>query len=314
MTLAEGVNGCAAPGVLDEKCSATAALGAYADACPQAFMAYAEDSLAALSDMCHYWHDEARAAAYDSLQKLTLATHRAFPPSTAASQRSPAEQQHGNHNGQAPHGTAVPVVLSQQAKLVCNTALPLLTSPVEDDINKPAVAAAAAALVQLLKGLGPGAVVPDHLQAAAHMAQLLLQGQALCQVVDNGQNKLTIGPGIQSCHCLVGCCRSCSELFIASHNSYDNLVQFHPILSSYIHLFIQLSTNGTKTCEAVTTCTSLVWHWPVGEAAPSATCLLCVACLLLTPCNCCHPRRLKMMTRQAMTGMMKSWQQRMRSC
>lgn len=151
-------------------------------------MAYAEEALAALSDMCHYWHDEARAAAYDSLQKLALATNRAFPPLTSASHSNPAEQQLGHHKGQAPLAAAVVTVLSQQAKHICDAVLPLLTSPVEDDVNKPAVAAAAAALGQLLKGLGYGAVAPEHLQAAAHMAQLLLQGKALCQVTDSDQN------------------------------------------------------------------------------------------------------------------------------
>jgi hypothetical protein len=144
---------------MDEKASATAALGWYADACPRAFMPYAEECLQVLTTMSQYWHDEARAAAFDSLQKLTLAAHKAFPPSAGE-----------------------PVVLSEQARVMSEQVLPLLISCVEDDVSKPAVGAAAAALAQLLKQLGRGAVGPTYLEGAANMAQLILQNKAICQV------------------------------------------------------------------------------------------------------------------------------------
>lgn len=147
--------------------SATAALGSYAEACPHAFMPYVEQTLSILSDMSNYWHDEARAAAYDSLQKLTLATHKVFPPAVTS-------------NGTA--GGISAVVVSEQTKVLLEAALPLLTSPVEDDISKIAVTAAAAALGHLLKELGQGAVATTHLEAAANMAKALLENKALCQV------------------------------------------------------------------------------------------------------------------------------------
>lgn len=153
-------------GVMDEKMSATAALGSYAEACPQAFMPYVEQTLAILSDMSHYWHDEARAAAYDSLQKLILATHKVFPPATA--------------NGNTAASSAG--MLSQQTKVLVEAAVPLLTSPVEDDVSKVAVTAAVSALGHLFKELGQGSVEAAHLEAAANMAKSLLENTALCQV------------------------------------------------------------------------------------------------------------------------------------
>jgi hypothetical protein len=152
-------------GVMDEKTSATTALGWYAEACPRAFMPYAEESLQVLTTMSQYWHDEARAAAFDSLQKLTLAAHGAFPPAGGE-----------------------PVVLSEQTRVLSEQVLPLLISCVEDDCSKPAVGAAAAALAQMLKQLGRGAVGPTFLEGAANMAQLVMQNKAVCQV---GRGKWT---------------------------------------------------------------------------------------------------------------------------
>lgn len=144
---------------MDEKASATAALGWYAEACPRAFMPYAEECLQVLTTMSEYWHEEARAAAFDSLQKLALAAHSAFPPAGGE-----------------------PVVLSQQTQVLSEQVLPLLISCVEEDCSKPAIAAAAAALAQLLKQLGRGAVGPTFLEGASNMAQLVLQNKAVCQV------------------------------------------------------------------------------------------------------------------------------------
>lgn len=144
---------------MDEKTSATTALGLYAEACPQAFMPYAEECLQVLTTMSQYWHEEARAAAFDSLQKLTLAAHKAFPPAAGE-----------------------PVVLSEQTRVLSEQVLPVLISCVEDDCSKPAVAAAASALAQMLKQLGRGAVPPSSLEGAANMAQLILQNKAVCQV------------------------------------------------------------------------------------------------------------------------------------
>uniref|UniRef100_A0A383W429 Importin N-terminal domain-containing protein n=1 Tax=Tetradesmus obliquus TaxID=3088 RepID=A0A383W429_TETOB len=149
-------------GVMDEKASATAALGWYAEACPRAFMPYAEECLQVLTTMSEYWHEEARAAAFDSLQKLALAAHSAFPPAGGE-----------------------PVVLSQQTQVLSEQVLPLLISCVEEDCSKPAVAAAAAALAQLLKQLGRGAVGPTFLEGASNMAQLVLQNKAVCQEVED---------------------------------------------------------------------------------------------------------------------------------
>eukprot|EP00882_Tetradesmus_deserticola_P014858 GHRQ01015811.1.p1 GENE.GHRQ01015811.1~~GHRQ01015811.1.p1 ORF type:complete len:546 (+),score=193.28 GHRQ01015811.1:112-1749(+) len=149
-------------GVMDEKASATAALGCYAEACPHAFMPYAEGCLQVLTTMSQYWHEEARAAAFDSLMKLTLAAHKAFPPAAGE-----------------------PVVLSEQARLLSEQVLPMLSSCIEDDCSKPAAGAAAAALAQLIKQLGRGAVGPTFLEGAANMAQLLLQDKAACQEVED---------------------------------------------------------------------------------------------------------------------------------
>eukprot|EP00878_Enallax_costatus_P019883 GHUV01020993.1.p1 GENE.GHUV01020993.1~~GHUV01020993.1.p1 ORF type:complete len:804 (+),score=291.15 GHUV01020993.1:1449-3860(+) len=157
-------------GVMDEKMSATAALGSYAKACPHAFMPYVEQTLSTLAGMSNYWHDEARAAAYDSLQKLTLAIHRVFTPSTSTSVAIAA---------------AGPVVLSEQCRVLVEAAMPSLTSPVEDDVSKVAVTAAAAALGHLLKELGQGAVGPIHLEAAANMAKALLENKAMCQEAED---------------------------------------------------------------------------------------------------------------------------------
>lgn len=152
--------GCFHAGVMDEKVSATAALGGYADACPHAFMPYAEEALSVLTLMTQYWHEDARAAAFDSLHKLVLAAHRVFPPAAAGP----------------------PVVLSEQARVMSEGVMPILIACVEDDVAKPAVSAAATALGQLIKQLGPGAVGPTCLEGAANMAQLILQSKALCQV------------------------------------------------------------------------------------------------------------------------------------
>lgn len=178
----------AVSGVMDEKMSATAALGSYAEACPRAFMPYVEQTLAILTDMSNYWHDEARAAAYDSFQKLTLATHKVFPASTSAS---------------AVPAAADRVVLSEQSRALTEAAMPLLSSPVEDDVSKVAVTAAAAALGHLLKQLGHGAVGASHLEAAANMAKALLENNAMCQVG-------TEPPGIEWTSRLYrcGCCEA----------------------------------------------------------------------------------------------------------
>lgn len=157
-------------GVMDEKVSATTVLGQYAEACPTAFMPFMEKALSTLSDMSQYWHDEARAAAYHSLHQLVLATHKSFPPSSAAAAA-----------GSNPSITE-PQELSAQVTHVLGVALPLLTSPVDHDTSKVAVAAAAAALAQVLKQLGRGAVGGQHLEATSNMARALLQGRAICQV------------------------------------------------------------------------------------------------------------------------------------
>lgn len=157
------------PGVMEEKVSATNVLGQYAEACPTAFMPYMEPTLKTLSTMVEYWHDDARAAAYDSLHKLVLAAHSCFPPS-----------QHAASNGNP--SIAEPVDLSPQTQHVLGAVLPLLISSSEHDTSKIAVAAAAGALGQLLKQLGRGAVVADHLAATSKMAQELLHGTAICQV------------------------------------------------------------------------------------------------------------------------------------
>ncbi|KAF8069426.1 IPO4 [Scenedesmus sp. PABB004] len=148
-------------GLMDEKVSATAALGGYAEACPAGFMPYAEEAGAVLRRMCAYWHDEARAAAYEALARLALAAHAAFPP--------------------PPGGGG----LSPQAAALADAALPLLVAPVEDDVSKAAVAAAAGGVAALLKGLGPGAAAPGLLEGAANMAALLLEGKAVCQEVED---------------------------------------------------------------------------------------------------------------------------------
>jgi hypothetical protein len=155
----------ASSGVMEEKVSATTVLGQYAEACPTAFMPYMEPTLKTLSTMVEYWHDDARAAAYDSLHKLVLAAHSCFPPS----------QQAAASNGE-------PVEVSPQTQHVLGAVLPLLISSSEHDTSKVAVAAAAGALAQLLKQLDRGAVVADHLAATSKMAQELLQGTAICQV------------------------------------------------------------------------------------------------------------------------------------
>lgn len=158
---------------MDEKVSATTVLGQYAESCPTAFMPFMEKTLSTLQTMVEYWHDDARAAAYDSLHKVVLATHSCFPPT-----------QHVASNG-TPSITEV-VELSQQTRLVLNVAMPLLSSPAEYDNSKIAVASAAGALGHLLKKLGRGAVDAVHLEAASKMAQALLHGNAVCQVCGEG--------------------------------------------------------------------------------------------------------------------------------
>lgn len=155
---------------MDEKVSATTVLGTYAEACPSGFMPFMEPSLSTLSTMVEYWHDEARAAAYDSLHKLVLAAHTSFPPT----------QRHSVSNGSV--SVTEPVELSPQARHVLGVVLPLLTSPAEYDTSKVAVAAAAAALGHLLKALGRGAVEAEQLLATSKMATALLHGRAICQV------------------------------------------------------------------------------------------------------------------------------------
>ena len=48
-------------GVMDEKSSATGALGCYAQAAPVAFMPFLETSLAAVAQMADYFHEDVRA-------------------------------------------------------------------------------------------------------------------------------------------------------------------------------------------------------------------------------------------------------------
>jgi hypothetical protein len=160
----------ASSGVMEEKVSATTVLGQYAESCPKAFLPYMEPALKTLSVMAEYWHDDARAAAYDSLHKLVLAAHSCFPPS------QPAAVSNNNPS------IAEPVELSPHTQHVLCGVLPRLISSSEHDTSKVAVAAAAGALAQLLKQLGRGAVVADHLAATSKMAQQLLHGTAICQV------------------------------------------------------------------------------------------------------------------------------------
>jgi hypothetical protein len=155
---------------MDEKVSATAVLGQYAESCPAGFVPYMEKAFTTLSLMVEYWHDEARAAAYDSLHKLVLAANTAFPPTCRTT-----------HSVGAISVTE-PVDLSPQAKHLLAGTLPLLTSPAEYDTSKVAVAAAAGSLGHLLKKLGRGAVEAEHLLATSKMAQALLHGRAICQV------------------------------------------------------------------------------------------------------------------------------------
>lgn len=143
---------------MDEKVSAIAALGAFAEACPAALLAHSAEVLSVLSDMCDYWHDEARAAAYDALGKLALAAHTAAPPMPGSGPLSP------------------PVAA------LLDSVLPLLIVSVEDDRSRPAVAAAAVSLAKLLGTLPQGATAPSTLEGSANMARLLLQGRAACQV------------------------------------------------------------------------------------------------------------------------------------
>jgi hypothetical protein len=112
-------------------------LGQYAEACPQSFMPFVEPALKTLTTMVEYWHDEARAAAYDSLQKLVLATHACFPPA--------------QHTAAASNGNAGSGGLSPQVAHVLGVALPLLTSPMEYDTSKVAVAAAAGGVVRMCR-------------------------------------------------------------------------------------------------------------------------------------------------------------------
>jgi len=163
--------------------SATTVLGTYAEACPSGFMVFMEPALNTLSTMVEYWHDEARAAAYDSLHKLVLAAHTSFPPT----------QRHSLSNGSVSVSVTEPVELSPQARHVLGVVLPLLTSPAEYDTSKVAVAAAAAALGQLLKALGRGAVEGEQLMATCKMATALLHGRAICQV---GGMCVCVGGGV----------------------------------------------------------------------------------------------------------------------
>lgn len=171
-------------GVMDEKVSATTVLGQYAEACPAAFTPFLEQALATLSTMVEYWHDEARAAAYDSLHKLVLAAHTAFPPTQHSTTTAAAGAGTTNNSSSSTSAASIlePVELSPQTKHVLGVALPLLTSPTAFDTSKVAVAAAAGALGHLLKQLGHGAVEWLHLEATVKMAQALLQGRAICQV------------------------------------------------------------------------------------------------------------------------------------
>lgn len=176
---------------MDEKVSATAALGQYAEACPSSFVPFTQQALSTLQKMSEYFHDEARAAAYDSLRKLVLSTHSAFPPS-----------QHRTPSSTNPSITE-PVELSPQAKQVLGTVLPLLTSPTACDTSKVAVAAAATALGHLLKQLGRGAVEAKHLEATAMMAQALLLDRAICQVSTHGRGGWWSHRLFSAVHCCV---------------------------------------------------------------------------------------------------------------
>lgn len=70
---------------MDEKCSAVAALGAYARHCGPAFRPFLEQAVTMTAAMADYFLGEVRAQAYLALGSLLTATHRAYPPQTPGS-------------------------------------------------------------------------------------------------------------------------------------------------------------------------------------------------------------------------------------
>ena len=66
-------------GILDEKASATQALGLYAEATGALYAPHIEETLNMLQKMANYFHSQVREQAYTSLPHLFVAALQAFP-------------------------------------------------------------------------------------------------------------------------------------------------------------------------------------------------------------------------------------------
>lgn len=172
---------------MDEKSAATNALGVYAEACPTGFMPYLEPSCDVLKTMADYFHEEVRGSAFESLQRLTLAVHKASSPVT--NELLASSSHNGSHASSSASGSsstalsASAVVLSPQAKQLCSTVVKMLLQAINEDPEKAAVTAATASLAVLIQQLGQQALQDEQqLLAVVNVAASILGGNALCQV------------------------------------------------------------------------------------------------------------------------------------
>ncbi|GAX82443.1 hypothetical protein CEUSTIGMA_g9871.t1 [Chlamydomonas eustigma] len=164
-------------GVMDEKCSSTAALGTYAEACPQLFVPYFQPAFSAVTAMASYFHEEVRAAAYESLGQMIVSAHTLWPPSAL---------QHSPVTTQLPGCPAGVILLSAEVQAVLRTGLPKLMEGMEDD-DKHAAAMALQATTVILQRLGPASVASCMAKICSCTA-LVLAGKAASQEHDQDQD------------------------------------------------------------------------------------------------------------------------------
>jgi hypothetical protein len=155
-------------GLLDEMVAACAALAAFADGCPSAFAPpFAEPSMAALRDGMYHMHEEMRAAVAPAIKSVVVAVH-------VASGGQRADEAGGGGGGAA-------VVVPPASAAVAQQAVPLLLSPIEEEPDVDATAAAVSAVAGIVRALPAAAVGPERLEACSKAAAALLTGDALCQ-------------------------------------------------------------------------------------------------------------------------------------
>jgi hypothetical protein len=139
-------------GVLDEKASATRALGQYALHCGAAFTPHLEATLPVLLRMCLYFHEQVRAQAFEALGRCVAGAHAAGTP------------------------------LSQAA---VDEILGALVSGAQEDDDKAAAAMAMEAAAVVLRTVGRAATA-EHLSSLAAAALAVLTRRAVCQAGADG--------------------------------------------------------------------------------------------------------------------------------